>query len=112
MSAREPSSLLSFVHPAVQRTAVVLLHGLCSTPDELLTVQSALRDGGYAVHPMSIPGYSFDANAPMQQAAPFQQWLDSTDIPQKLFFSFSTTTNSGPGPGRWRNHFFFRSNNN
>ena len=49
MSAREPSSLLSFVHPAVQRTAVVLLHGLCSTPDELLTVQSALRDGGYDV---------------------------------------------------------------
>jgi len=79
MSAREPSGLLSFVHPAVQRTAVVLLHGLCSTPDELLTVQSALRDGGYAVHPMSIPGYSFDANAPMQQAAPFQQWLDSIE---------------------------------
>ncbi|MET3494036.1 alpha/beta hydrolase [Variovorax boronicumulans] len=77
MSARDPSDQLSMVPPAVQRTAVVLLHGLCSTPDELLTVQSALRARGYAVHPMSIPGYSFDAAAPMQQAVPYERWIDT-----------------------------------
>jgi carboxylesterase len=61
MSAREPADQLSMVPPEVQRTAVVLLHGLCSTPDELLTVQSALRSRGYSVHPLTIEGYSFDA---------------------------------------------------
>jgi carboxylesterase len=83
MSARDPSDLLSVVHPAVQRTAVVLLHGLCSTPDELLTVQSALRTSGYAVHPLSIEGYSFDADAPLQRAAPFERWLDAIEAQVK-----------------------------
>jgi carboxylesterase len=77
MSARDASDELSLVPPEVQRTAVVLLHGLCSTPDELLTVQSALRARGYAAHPLSIDGYSFDANAPMQHAAPYERWLDA-----------------------------------
>ena len=77
MSAREPSDQLSIVPPEVQGTAVVLLHGLCSTPDELLTVQSALRSRGYPVHPMSIEGYSFDAGAPMQRAAPYERWIDA-----------------------------------
>ncbi|ADU34261.1 alpha/beta hydrolase [Variovorax paradoxus] len=77
MSARDASDELSLVPPEVQRTAVVLLHGLCSTPDELLTVQSALRARGYAAHPLSIDGYSFDANAPMQRAAPYERWLDA-----------------------------------
>jgi carboxylesterase len=76
MSARDASDELSLVPPEVQRTAVVLLHGLCSTPDELLTVQSALRARGYAAHPLSIDGYSFDANAPLQHAAPYERWLD------------------------------------
>jgi carboxylesterase len=71
------------VPPAVQRTAVVLLHGLCSTPDELLTVQSALRTNGYAVHPLSIDGYSFDAEAPLQRAAPFERWLDAIEAQVK-----------------------------
>jgi carboxylesterase len=77
MSARDPSDLLSVVHPAVRRTAVVLLHGLCSTPDEMLTVQSALRGNGYSVHPLQIDGYSFDAAAPMQHAVPYERWLDA-----------------------------------
>lgn len=79
MSARDPSDQLSMVPPAVQRTAVVLLHGLCSTPDELLTVQSALRSRGYSVHPMSIEGYSFNAEVPLQRAAPFERWLDAIE---------------------------------
>jgi carboxylesterase len=83
MSARDPSDLLSVVHPAVQRTAIVLLHGLCSTPDELTTVQSALRTVGYAVHPLSIEGYSFDADAPLQRATPFERWLDAIEAQVK-----------------------------
>src|SRR4051812_43664634 len=79
MSAREPADQLSMVPPEVQRTAVVLLHGLCSTPDELLTVQSALRSRGYSVHPMTIEGYSFDATAPMQRAAPYERWIDAIE---------------------------------
>jgi len=79
MSARDPSDPLSLVSPAVQRTAVVLLHGLCSTPDELLTVQSTLQRHGYAVQPLCIAGYSFDAAAPLQQAVPFERWLDTLE---------------------------------
>jgi len=79
MSARDPADLLSVVHPAVRRTAIVLLHGLCSTPDELLTVQSALRSSGYSVHPMAIGGYSFDAGAPLQRALPYERWLDAIE---------------------------------
>ncbi|KQU82772.1 esterase [Variovorax sp. Root318D1] len=79
MSARDPAELLSMVHPAVRRTSVVLLHGLCSTPDELLTVQSALRSSGYPVHPMAIGGYSFDAGAPLQNALPYERWLDAIE---------------------------------
>ncbi|MEP6720492.1 MAG: alpha/beta hydrolase [Variovorax sp.] len=75
MSAREPDGSLSFVHPAVHRTAVVLLHGLCSTPDELSSVQSTLRQHGYAVDALAIEGYSFDAAKPLQQATPWAQWL-------------------------------------
>jgi len=79
MSARDPADLLSMVHPAVRRTAIVLLHGLCSTPDELLTVQSALRSSGYPVHPMAIGGYSFDASAPLQHALPYERWIDAIE---------------------------------
>jgi carboxylesterase len=79
MSARDPAGLLSVVHPAVRRTAIVLLHGLCSTPDELLTVQSALRSSGYPVHPMAIGGYSFDPGAPLQHALPYERWLDAIE---------------------------------
>lgn len=84
MSARDPSGLLSMVHPAVRRTAVVLLHGLCSTPDELLTVQSALRGSGYSVHPMRVDGYSFDAAVPVQHAMPYERWIDAIEAQVKV----------------------------
>jgi carboxylesterase len=75
MSAREASGLLSVVHPAVRHTAIVLLHGLCSTPDELLTVQSALAARGHPVRPLRLRGYSFDAAAPLAQPTRYEQWL-------------------------------------
>ena len=70
--------------PAARRTAIVLLHGLCSTPDELLTVQSALRGSGYPVHPMRVDGYSFDAAAPVQPAAPYERWLDAIEAQVRM----------------------------
>lgn len=80
MSAR-PAFLDAFgVDPsATRQTAVLLLHGLCSTPDELRSVQGALQRLGYAVQPMSIDGYSFDRARAQQEAAPYEQWVDSIE---------------------------------
>ncbi|MBY0454291.1 MAG: alpha/beta hydrolase [Burkholderiaceae bacterium] len=61
--------------PGLQEVGVLLLHGLCSTPDELLPVQQALRRAGYAVYEPCIAGYSFDPTAVHQQARPYTEWL-------------------------------------
>jgi carboxylesterase len=61
------------------RTAVILLHGLCSTPNELRTVESTLRGLGYPVHPMSIEGYSFEPEARVQRATSFAEWIDTIE---------------------------------
>ncbi|RYF35216.1 MAG: alpha/beta fold hydrolase [Comamonadaceae bacterium] len=66
-------------HVAASQTAVLLLHGLCSTPDELLSVQGTLHRLGYAVHPMSIDGYSFDGSTARQEATPYEQWIDTIE---------------------------------
>ena len=52
------------------KTTVLLLHGLCSTPDELLPVHAALRREGCDVRALNVPGYSFDAAATRQRARP------------------------------------------
>ena len=57
------------------RTAVVLLHGLCSTPDELLSVNGPLRQLGCTVVPLRIEGYSFDPDRPSGPAQPFEHWV-------------------------------------
>ncbi|VTU12787.1 Thermostable monoacylglycerol lipase [Variovorax sp. SRS16] len=82
MSARESFDTAGVGHPAARRTAVVLLHGLCSTPDELRPVESSLRSLGYAIHPLPIAGYSFDAELAVQRATPFAGWIDA--IEQKV----------------------------
>jgi carboxylesterase len=61
------------------RTAVLLLHGLCSTPDELLPVQQALRSAGCTVVAPRIPGYSFDPDAPVQRARPWREWITAIE---------------------------------
>ena len=77
MSAREPSAeTLQVDHAAARRTAVVLLHGLCSTPDELRAVGNALRSLGYTVQALAIDGYSFDPALQHQVAAPWSAWID------------------------------------
>ena len=57
------------------RTTAILLHGLCSTPEELMPVQATLRGAGHGVLPMRIAGYSFDAGRTEQQARPYGQWI-------------------------------------
>ena len=57
------------------KTTALLLHGLCSTPDELLPVHSALRRAGCGVRPVHVPGYSFDRAAAQQQARPAAHWV-------------------------------------
>ena len=58
-------------------TAVVLLHGLCSTPDELLSVNGPLRQIGCTVVPLQIAGYSFDAEHPEAPAQRFERWVEA-----------------------------------
>lgn len=58
-------------------TAVVLLHGLCSTPDELLSIQGPLRQKGCTVVPLRIEGYSFNAADPERQASPCHSWVQA-----------------------------------
>ena len=80
MTARLPDASALRVDPsAARRTAVVLLHGLCSTPDELLSVGNGLRNAGYSVHPLAVDGYSFDAALPSRRASPWQQWIDAVE---------------------------------
>ncbi len=53
--------------------SALLLHGLCSTPDELLPVQGALQRAGHTVRALRVPGYSYaGAGAP---ATTFTRWL-------------------------------------
>ena len=56
-------------------TAVLLLHGLCSTPDELLPLHAALRSAGCTVVAPRIAGYSFDPLAPVQRASSWHTWI-------------------------------------
>lgn len=79
MSARDLFDPSTLAHAEAGRMAVLLLHGLCSTPDELRSVESSLRSLGYAVQPMAIDGYSFDAAATVQAATPFEAWIDAIE---------------------------------
>jgi carboxylesterase len=65
--------------PAAVGTAVVLLHGLCSTPDELMPVHGALRSAGYAVGALKVQGYSFDPDLPLQRATGYQAWISEVE---------------------------------
>ena len=60
--------------PRTPATAI-LLHGLCSTADEMLSVVSGLRRAGHGVLPLAIEGYSYDPSREHQQASPYREWL-------------------------------------
>jgi carboxylesterase len=58
------------------KTVYVLVHGLCSTSDELLTVKHALEKAGLTTCSWTIPGYSFDANQEHQVASSYDHWIE------------------------------------
>ena len=58
---------------------VILLHGLCSTPDELLSVETALNRAGHGLTALRIPGYSFEAQAQQQPLRRDQDWLQTVN---------------------------------
>ena len=62
-----------------RRMAAVLLHGLCSTADELRSVETSLGDLGCTVRPMDIPGYSFDPTLDVQRASRSERWIDALE---------------------------------
>src|SRR3954468_14068104 len=83
MSARDAWSEALRGHPSSNaRTAIVLLHGLCSTPEELRAVDTPLRSLGYTVDALRIEGYAFDPAATVQTATPWTRWID--DIEQRV----------------------------
>ena len=53
---------------------VCLVHGLCSTPEELFPLQSALRRAGHEVRALTIAGYSFEADRQPQRWTPHSEW--------------------------------------
>jgi carboxylesterase len=58
------------------KTVYVLVHGLCSTSDELLTVKHALEKAGLTTCSWNIPGYSFDASQEHQIASTYNHWIE------------------------------------
>lgn len=60
-------------------TAVLLLQGLCGTPEELRPVRTMLLSLGFTVRSFSIPGYAFDPACSVQRATPFRSWIDCVE---------------------------------
>ncbi len=60
--------------PAYKVPAVLLFHGLWSSPSEMLSVANALKRRGYRVETPEIPGYTYAAGARMR---PWRDWLQS-----------------------------------
>jgi len=58
-------------------TTALLLHGLCSTPDELLPVQAALRRAGHGVRALVVPGYSYDGTTKHADPHTHRAWVHS-----------------------------------
>jgi carboxylesterase len=56
---------------------VVLLHGLRSTPDELITLNNALIGGGIATRNPRLPHYSFSQDAVEAAHPDHTEWLES-----------------------------------
>lgn len=58
------------------RPAVLLLHGLCANPLELMPLGRVLSQAGYAVEIPALPGYGVSASDGRQLAVPpCEQWL-------------------------------------
>lgn len=64
---------------AAPAPVVLLLHGLRSTPDELLTLNNALKTSGIATHNLRIPGYSYAAQDEASVEPGFVYWLECVE---------------------------------
>jgi carboxylesterase len=60
---------------SLQKSAVVLLHGLYSTTDELLSLKGPLQRHGANVISFEIEGYTFDINVKKPVSSPFEAWV-------------------------------------
>ncbi|MET0518029.1 MAG: alpha/beta fold hydrolase [Burkholderiaceae bacterium] len=62
------------------RPAVLLLHGLCANPLEMMPLARHLRRAGYHVEAPALPGYGVaadgDSAGKARRAPPFEQWLE------------------------------------
>lgn len=58
------------------QTTVLLLHGLCSSAQELLPVDEAIKAAGYVTVSVNIPGYSFEQKKTKQKAKSYEAWID------------------------------------
>ncbi|MET0211083.1 MAG: alpha/beta fold hydrolase [Burkholderiaceae bacterium] len=60
------------------RPAVLLLHGLCANPLELMPLARTLRTAGYVVEVPALPGYGVAADAGGQRmpVTRFEAWVD------------------------------------
>lgn len=60
-----------------QRPAVLLLHGLCANPLELMPLGRVLREAGYVVEMPALPGYGVSATASdaRQPVPPCERWI-------------------------------------
>jgi len=61
--------------PVETTTAVVLLHGLISSPEEVVVMQAVLKRHHYAVFALTIPGYSYQPQGPKTSDVSFEKWL-------------------------------------
>jgi len=57
------------------QTAVILLHGLCSTHQETRILERALKQAGHKPVRLAVPGYTYDATLTHQCATGFTSWL-------------------------------------
>ncbi|MEY5098255.1 MAG: hypothetical protein RJA36_974 [Pseudomonadota bacterium] len=57
------------------QTAVVLLHGLCSTHQETRILERALKQAGHRPVRLALDGYTYDASQTRQSASRFGYWL-------------------------------------
>jgi carboxylesterase len=55
--------------------SVIVVHGLCSTSDEMLSVLTGLRLAGHEVLPLAIEGYTYDPALQRQRSTCHQEWL-------------------------------------
>ena len=57
------------------QTAVILLHGLCSTHQETRILERALKQAGHKPVRLALPGYTYDTTLTDQSATGFKSWL-------------------------------------